>query len=118
VDTMITAIFGDTRLALVEDENGNLIAGSKFFSGEGLMTDHPIFSHPGGRLVAGCFFARRASFNAESGFFDLNVEFVHNPLAAKALPNGFLHPVPEFQWSREGGGWTVPTPMASPLTLH
>jgi hypothetical protein len=37
-------------------------------------------------------------------------------LAAKALPNGFLHPIPEFQWSTEGGGWTVPTPMASPFS--
>jgi hypothetical protein len=118
VDTMITAMFSDTRVSLAEDENGNRIAGSEFFSGEGLMTGHPNFGHPGGRLVAGCFFARRASFNAESGFFDLNVEFVHNPLAAKSLPNGLLLPVPEFQWSREGGGWTVPTPMVLPLELH
>lgn len=118
VDAMITAMFGETRVSLAEDENGNLIAGSEFFSGEGLMTDHTIFGHLGGRLVPGCFFARRASFNPESGFFDLNVEFVHNPLAAKALPNGFLHPVPEFQWSTAGGGWTAPTPMALPLELR
>jgi hypothetical protein len=115
---MITAMFGETRVSLVEDENGNRIAGSMFFSGEGLMTDRPIFGHPGGPLVGGCFFARCVSFNAESGFFDLNVEFVHNPLAAKALPSGFLHLVPEFQWSTERVGWTVPTPIASPLELH
>jgi hypothetical protein len=118
VDTMITAMFGETRVSLAKDENGNPIAGSEFFSGEGLMTDHPIFGHRGGRLVAGCFFARHASFNAESGFFDLNVEFVHNPLAAKALPNGFLHPIPEFQWSTEGGGWAVQIPMALPMELR
>jgi hypothetical protein len=51
---MITAMFGDTRASLGEDENGSLILGPEFFSGEGLMTDHTIFGHPGGRLVAGC----------------------------------------------------------------
>jgi hypothetical protein len=117
VDTMITAMFGDTRASLGKDENGSLILGPEFFSGEGLVTDHTIFGHSGGRLVAGCFFAR-ASFNTESGSFGLNVQFVHNPLAANALQNGFMHPVPELQWSTEGGRWTAPTPMALPLNLH
>jgi hypothetical protein len=105
VDTMITAMFGDTRISLAE--------GSESFSGEGLMTDHPVFGHPGGRLVAGCLFARHASFNAESGFFDLYAGFVHNPLAAKALPNGLLYPVPEVQWSTNGTRWMLSAPLAA-----
>jgi hypothetical protein len=111
----MTAMFGETQISLAEDQNGDLIVGSEFFSGEGLMTEHPVFGHPGGRLVAGCLFARHANFNAESGFFDLFVEFIHNPLAAKAVPIGFLYPIREFQWSKEGGRWTGSTGMAFQL---
>jgi hypothetical protein len=116
VDTLMTAMFGETQISLADDQNVDLIAGSESFSGEGLMTNHPVFGHPGGRLVAGCLFARPASFNADSGFFNLFVEFIHNPLAAQPLPNGFLDPIPEFQWSTEGGRWTAFAGM--PLELR
>jgi hypothetical protein len=115
VDALITAMFAETQISLAKDQNGDLILGSEFFSGEGLMTEHPVFGHSGGRLVPGCLFARYANFNAESGVFDLYVEFIHNPLAAKALPNGFLYPIPEFQWSTEGGRWTGSKGMAFQL---
>jgi hypothetical protein len=106
-DTLLTAMFGETQLSLA--------AGSESFSGEGLMTEHPVFGHDGGRLVSGCLFARFANFNAESGFFDLYVGFIHNPLAGKPLPNEFLHSVPEFQWSSTGGHWIASTGMALQL---
>ena len=114
-DTLITAMFGQTQIALTENQNGDAVVGSEFFSGKGLMTQHPVFGHPGGRLVPGCLFVRFANFNAESGFFDLYVEFIHNPLASKPLSNGFLHSIPEFQWSTAGGRWTGSTGMGLQL---
>ena len=107
VSTMITAMFGSTQVQLSENTAGELVPDQEMFSGEGLMTGHPTFGHPGARLIAGCMFASHAMFNAEYGSCDLRAHFVHNPSTQEPVPTGTFAPISEYQLFGDVMRWTA-----------
>jgi hypothetical protein len=106
--TMIDALFGSTEIPIVgTTEDGLPRAGQPTFSGEGLLTEDPVYGHPGSKLVAGCMFASHQMFNPETGSWNLYVHYVHNPFADLRLDDGIFDPIPEFQPRPDGMAWTT-----------
>lgn len=114
--TLVTAMFGESQVGLIEDEDGNLVAGQEVFSGEGLMTEHEGSGHPGAKLVAGCMFARHGPFNEQAGSWDIYPQFIHNPWADQPMPNGLFDPIPEYQVVDGGMRWTTEDTVAIVMT--
>lgn len=114
--TLVTAMFGESRVGLIEDEHGNLAARQAMFSGKGLMTEDEVTGHPGAKLVAGCMFARHATFNEEAGSWDVYPQFIHNPWTDQPLPNGLFSPIPEYQLVDGGMRWTTEDSVAIAMT--
>jgi len=114
--TLVTAMFGESRMPLAEDADGNLVAGPEVFSGEGLMTEHEVAGHPGAKLVAGCMFVRHGLFNDRAGSWEIHPQFIHNPWAEQPLPNGLFHPIPEYQAVDGDMRWTTEDSVAIVMT--
>lgn len=75
------------------------------YTGEGALVRGGAMGDSGTAITAGCIFARQEMFNGDTGSWNVDLAFVHNPYGERRLPDNTFAPFPEQQVVGPGMVW-------------
>ncbi len=121
---MITAMFGNEQISFDANDPTNEERVSVRYGGGipiddedyvgGSLVEGGVMGQPATKIIAGCIFARHTLFNEDTGSWNVEITYVHNPYSDRRLPDDTFAPFAEHQvdgpvmrWVRDGDGLAV-----------